>query len=182
MKTPKLAALLHVAVIVICTLSSAAIFAQGRDANPEIERGAYQEYYEALKKKYDELVEQSSKKTSEAYDWVNEDYQKMFSWEYKVVSLPVRELSSNTLKKKSGFFHGGLFGAKKGEEHNPGASTGAPGDLEALLNKEGEERWELVQVVPAGDSVQVIFKRPPKSYLKKLPLRDLFRLLPGQNY
>ncbi|MCB0329049.1 MAG: hypothetical protein KDD70_05285 [Bdellovibrionales bacterium] len=102
----------------------------------------YAEYYESLKKKYDELVKESSKTGNDAYEWVRADFKNMFSWEYKIVSTKTTD--EEKLQKQ----------------------------LEGL----GAERWELVQVVPSEGGYKFFFKRPPKSYLKSLPLKDMMRI------
>lgn len=53
-------------------------------------------------------------------------------------------------------------------------------EVTAKLNELGRERWECIQVVhsQAGGMVTFYFKRPAKSYLNNLPMKDLMHLLP----
>jgi hypothetical protein len=62
------------------------------------------------------------------------------------------------------------------EEYDAGLPTP---DLQAQLNALGEERWEVfwMEATPAG--VRVYLKRSSISYLSRLPLSALVRLLSG---
>lgn len=52
-------------------------------------------------------------------------------------------------------------------------------DIAAQLNELGKERWECFQVAPPLEGyVTFYFKRPAKSYLTNLPMKDLMHLLP----
>jgi hypothetical protein len=53
-------------------------------------------------------------------------------------------------------------------------------ELERTMNKLGVERWECFAVVPEGSSLRLFFKRPVKSYLKHIPISDLWKLVPGK--
>ena len=55
----------------------------------------------------------------------------------------------------------------------------ADSDPASVLNELGKERWECFQVIssPGGPST-FYFKRPAKSYLNNLPMKDLMHLLP----
>ena len=51
-------------------------------------------------------------------------------------------------------------------------------ELEAVLNEHGNERWEAFWVAPTADrGLRVFMKRPSRSYLSKLPLSALGKLL-----
>ncbi len=50
---------------------------------------------------------------------------------------------------------------------------------QARLNELGSERWEAFWMEPAGDGVRVYLKRRSKSWLERLPLSELRRLLPS---
>ena len=57
-----------------------------------------------------------------------------------------------------------------------------PADLEEqveAMNALGKERWECVDTVRMGDEIVAIFKRPVRSYLRHVPLRELLWLLPA---
>lgn len=50
---------------------------------------------------------------------------------------------------------------------------------EKELNELGRSRWECFQVTAAsGNAHYYFFKRPKKSYLKNIPLRDMLKLVP----
>jgi hypothetical protein len=53
-------------------------------------------------------------------------------------------------------------------------------ELERAMNKLGIDRWECFAVVRHGDALQLFFKRPVKSYLKHIPVSDLWKLVPGK--
>ena len=46
------------------------------------------------------------------------------------------------------------------------------------LNELGAERWEVFWMEPAGEGTRVYLKRRTKSWLEKIPLSELRRLLP----
>jgi len=54
---------------------------------------------------------------------------------------------------------------------------------EQQLNALGRERWECFQVTPQkkGSSHYYFFKRPKRSYLKNIPLKDVLKLVPLMN-
>lgn len=51
--------------------------------------------------------------------------------------------------------------------------------LETELNTLGNERWEAYWVEPSVDGVRVYLKRPSISYLSRVPLSALVRMLAG---
>jgi hypothetical protein len=53
------------------------------------------------------------------------------------------------------------------------------GAIEKTLNELGTERWECVWIEPAGKQLQLILKRPVRSYLRNLPLSQVLKLVPG---
>jgi hypothetical protein len=53
--------------------------------------------------------------------------------------------------------------------------------LQAELNALGRERWDCVSVSPVGEGMVLVLKRPAKSYLGQLNLRDVLRVLPDRN-
>jgi hypothetical protein len=56
-----------------------------------------------------------------------------------------------------------------------------PPQLEAELNTLGRERWECVAISPGKEpkDLVLVFKRPMKTYLGQLNVRDVLRVLPG---
>ena len=50
--------------------------------------------------------------------------------------------------------------------------------LEEKLNQLGSDRWESFAVLHDGRKVHLFFKRPVKSYLKAIPVTDLWKLIP----
>ena len=62
-----------------------------KESSAEDKNSSYEEYYEALRKKYEELVDESGKRSSDAYEWVQKDFKNMFSWEYKVVTFSLED-------------------------------------------------------------------------------------------
>ena len=50
---------------------------------------------------------------------------------------------------------------------------------QARLNELGSERWEAFWMEPAGDGIRVYLKRRSRSWLEKLPLSELRRLVPS---
>jgi hypothetical protein len=55
---------------------------------------------------------------------------------------------------------------------------GNGGKLEKRLNELGAERWECIQVEALPGTTRLVLKRTKKSYLRRLPLSDLMRLIP----
>ena len=55
----------------------------------------------------------------------------------------------------------------------------APEAMEAELNALGNERWEAYWVEPRRDGIRFYLKRPSISYLSRVPLSTLLRLLAG---
>lgn len=54
-----------------------------------------------------------------------------------------------------------------------------PQARQARLNELGSERWEAFWMEPAGDGIRVYLKRRSRSWLEKLPLSELRRLVPS---
>jgi hypothetical protein len=52
-------------------------------------------------------------------------------------------------------------------------------EQEQRLNELGNERWEVYWVQPAADNVRFYLKRPSISYLSRVPLSTLMRIIPG---
>lgn len=52
-------------------------------------------------------------------------------------------------------------------------------DIEAALNALGNERWEVYWVADRDGRPKFYLKRPTLSYLSRVPLSTLFRMLPG---
>lgn len=50
--------------------------------------------------------------------------------------------------------------------------------VQQRLNELGTERWECIWIQANGNSTSFILKRPTRSYLKHLPLSQLFKLVP----
>jgi len=50
---------------------------------------------------------------------------------------------------------------------------------EQRLNELGNERWEVYWVQPAPDNVRFYLKRPSISYLSRVPLSTLMRVIAG---
>ena len=42
----------------------------------------------------------------------------------------------------------------------------------------GAERWECIWVQPRGSQLRLILKRPVRSYLMRVPLSQLIKLIP----
>ena len=57
-------------------------------------------------------------------------------------------------------------------------STVESASLEAELNTLGADRWECFWVAGEGKDAKFLFKRPVRSYLKRIPLRSLMGILP----
>ena len=58
-------------------------------------------------------------------------------------------------------------------------SNASPEALETELNSLGNERWEAYWVEPSADGIRVYLKRPSISYLSRVPLSALVRMLAG---
>jgi len=58
-------------------------------------------------------------------------------------------------------------------------SSGSNSTLEDELNSYGEERWEVFWVKEQGSDLQVMFKRPAKSYLRSVPFSELGKAITG---
>lgn len=54
-----------------------------------------------------------------------------------------------------------------------------PQARQARLNELGAERWEAFWMEPAGNGARVYLKRRSRSWLEKLPLSELRRLIPS---
>ncbi len=53
-----------------------------------------------------------------------------------------------------------------------------PEKIESELNKLGADRWECFWVDKQGSTATFYMKKPGRSYLRNIPARELFRLLP----
>lgn len=51
--------------------------------------------------------------------------------------------------------------------------------LEERLGELGDERWQVFWLESRGDAYRVFLKRPARSYLQRVPLSDLRRLVPS---
>jgi hypothetical protein len=51
--------------------------------------------------------------------------------------------------------------------------------LEFKLNELGADRWELIWVNQEGSKVRLVLKRSVRTWLTKLPLSELLKMLPG---
>jgi phosphoglycolate phosphatase-like HAD superfamily hydrolase len=58
-------------------------------------------------------------------------------------------------------------------------SNRSPEALEVELNLLGDDRWEVFWIQPVASDVRVYLKRPSISYLSRVPLSTLVRLLAG---
>ena len=56
-----------------------------------------------------------------------------------------------------------------------------PDALTLALNELGEDRWECFWVEHSRRSVRFYFKKSSRSYLKAVPVGDLFKLIPGKS-
>ena len=56
---------------------------------------------------------------------------------------------------------------------------GGDAALEERLGELGEERWQVFWLERRGDAYRVFLKRPARSYLQRVPLSDLRRLVPS---
>ncbi len=54
----------------------------------------------------------------------------------------------------------------------------SPADMEGKLNELGAQRWECFHVMPTGSGQAMYFKKPARSYLKNVPLKDMMKLIP----
>lgn len=54
---------------------------------------------------------------------------------------------------------------------------GSPDELQKSLNSHGNERWEAFWVEPTDGGLRVLLKRPSRSYLSKLPLSAIGKLM-----
>ena len=55
--------------------------------------------------------------------------------------------------------------------------SSSPAELEAALNEFGNERWEVFWIEKQPDGYLVMLKKPSLSYLSKVPLSQLGRLI-----
>lgn len=56
--------------------------------------------------------------------------------------------------------------------------AGGTDAVERTLNELGNGRWECFWVVERDGETELFLKRPVRSYLKHIPLRDLLKVLP----
>ena len=54
-----------------------------------------------------------------------------------------------------------------------------PAVVEGRLNELGTDRWECIWIHAREKKLQLVLKRPARSYLHNLPLSQLLKLLPG---
>lgn len=101
---------------------------------------------------YESLKQQGLTTAGSTREWLSNDWNAMGAWQYKVVQL------------------------------EPDA------DIETALNELGQKNWECFHVQTAGSTVagspatiQFFLKRPGKSFLRHIPLKDLMYLLPMVN-
>ena len=57
----------------------------------------------------------------------------------------------------------------------------SPDDLEAKLNKLGNERWEVIWMERSAEGFLIVAKKPSVSYLSRVPLSQLGRLVTGDS-
>ena len=57
--------------------------------------------------------------------------------------------------------------------------AGVPEGIEETLNELGAERWECFWVGVAGGKSRFVLKRPARTYLQRVALTDLLKLIPG---
>ena len=50
--------------------------------------------------------------------------------------------------------------------------------IEERLNELGQDRWECIWVQSLGEKTRFIMKRPSRSYLSRIPLSQIMRLVP----
>lgn len=55
----------------------------------------------------------------------------------------------------------------------------SPEDLESQLNEFGNERWDVIWLEKSPQGFLAVLKKPAISYLSKLPLSELTRILTG---
>ena len=55
----------------------------------------------------------------------------------------------------------------------------SPADLESQLNELGNERWDVIWLEKSPQGFLAVLKKPSISYLSKLPLSELTRILTG---
>ena len=60
-----------------------------------------------------------------------------------------------------------------------GLSYASPADLEAQLNEFGNERWEVIWLEKTPEGFLAVLKKPAISYLSKIPLSQLGRIVIG---
>ena len=58
-------------------------------------------------------------------------------------------------------------------------SDAAPEEIEEALNALGQERWEAYWIEPSRNGLRVFLKRPSISYLSRVPLSAVVRMLTG---
>lgn len=58
-------------------------------------------------------------------------------------------------------------------------SYSSPEDLEAQLNEYGNQRWEVTWLEDTPEGFLVVLKKPSISYLSKIPLSQLSRIVIG---
>ncbi|MBT8082312.1 MAG: hypothetical protein KJP08_00650 [Gammaproteobacteria bacterium] len=56
-------------------------------------------------------------------------------------------------------------------------SYSSPEDLESQLNEYGNERWEVIWLEESPDGFLAVLKKPSISYLSKIPLSQLGRIV-----
>ena len=56
--------------------------------------------------------------------------------------------------------------------------AGDDAQLEQTLNALGSERWEAFSIQPREQNLQVLLKRPVRTYLQSVPMMDLLNRLP----
>jgi len=81
-------------------------------------------------------------------EWMQEDLQKAGDWEYQIVRT------------------------------SPASDASDNEAVEALLNELGQERWECFWVERKNGEIEFFLKRPSRSYLKGLPMRDFLKFIP----
>ena len=52
--------------------------------------------------------------------------------------------------------------------------------IESEMNEFGAKRWEIFWVENTDDLKIIYMKRPSRSYLKNIPLRDVLRIIPAE--
>ena len=142
---------------------------QGEGGNKEEESGLMDLATNLVKKAQDlggDAMDQANDKGAETVDWVNQMYQ----------SLKDRGLT--TAKDATEWVQEDFSNLNAVEYKILQTTMTDVEEFETQMNELGKNRWECFHVQERDGTTTFFFKKPKRSYMRNIPLKDMVRLVP----